>query len=111
MDFIMVTRANFYIRLMKNPFTKQILEESTSLNINKDLKSEILNIVEKFDDDLVTCQPDLINKLEAIKYIIKVSFETDKFGNEEYDKVKKALHCRQRSKIPEMLYGILEFNA
>lgn len=77
---------------MKNPFTKQILEESSSLNLSKDLKSEILNIVEKFDYDLVTCQPNLINKLEAIKYIIKVSFEADEFRNEEYDKVKKALH-------------------
>lgn len=108
-DHIIQSKFDFYLRLLKNPFTKLVLEETGVTTLAQDLNTEINEIVDSFDYELVKYQPDLPKKIEAIKYIIKVNSEADKFNNEEYNEVKRILHSKNRQEIPKKLFSIIKF--
>lgn len=107
-DHLIQIKLDFYMNLINNPFTKSVLEQTSTIKLEEDLKTEISKIVDAFDDETMSSQTGLPEKIEIAKYIIKANLDADKKGD-EVKLVKEALGSKMRENIPKKLFGIIKF--
>ncbi|RNA16092.1 hypothetical protein BpHYR1_020053 [Brachionus plicatilis] len=108
-EHIALIKLEFYRRLMKNRYTNLIIEETKSITLEKDLKSEIFKLLEYYDDPLLQSQLSLSERIEAVRYIIKANINAEKTCNDEYENVKEVLHFKNREEIPTKLFDLIKF--
>ncbi|CAF0880263.1 unnamed protein product [Brachionus calyciflorus] len=108
-DSIRKAKLEFFLNLTKNAFTKEIIRVSINLNIDRDLTSEIIDIMTTEDDSIINSQLNIMDKVKATLYVIRVREKDKMKQNEEARQIKDILPSNDRVVIKTRLFNSLKF--
>ncbi|RNA27491.1 hypothetical protein BpHYR1_050260 [Brachionus plicatilis] len=70
-------------RLINNTYTKKLTEETLPHTLEKDLITEVIEIIDGENESLINNQVSVIDKIKATLYVLEVNWDAKKFESEK----------------------------
>ena len=103
-------KLDFYERLCNNELTLKVLQQTSKLEVNKDILEEVVSIIDEYNEyPLVSSQVNTFDKIKAIKYVMDVEFKADRESSNNAQSIKQLFQCR-KTNLKDELFHRLRFD-
>ena len=69
----------------------------------------MINIIDDYDEPIVHCQPNIIEKIKSIKYVMNVNMKTVRGTDETVRAIHKIFKTKNRENIKKELFELIKF--